>query len=188
MKQSSIRFCCERQIPQGFEPLGWQEINASPKSISCQRFKRGEKKEVNMSGELSVKITSSIYNTSEIVVKKVHTSENPIDMLNKPFPIAKFEHWLDLVGVHSMWLPVGALPFGASLFGVLWRCSRVGVGFLVKGGDRWVYGLKSFDACLGMQDHTIWLIFYIMKSILFSYFGLKIFFILEGLDLIVKIL
>ena len=37
----------------------------------------------------------------EIVVKKVHTSENPADMLTKPLPITKFEHCLDLVGVHS---------------------------------------------------------------------------------------
>jgi len=38
----------------------------------------------------------------EIVVKKVHTSENPTYMLNKPLRIAKFEHCLDLVGVHNM--------------------------------------------------------------------------------------
>ena len=38
----------------------------------------------------------------EIVVKKVHTLENPADMLTKPLLIAKFEHCLDLVGVHSM--------------------------------------------------------------------------------------
>ena len=37
----------------------------------------------------------------EIVVRKVHTSENPADMLTKPLLIAKFEHCLDLVGVHS---------------------------------------------------------------------------------------
>ena len=37
----------------------------------------------------------------EIVMKKVHTFENPADMLTKPLPIAKFEHCLDLVGVHS---------------------------------------------------------------------------------------
>jgi len=35
-------------------------------------------------------------------VKKVHTSENPVDMLTKPLPIAKFEHCLGLVGVHNM--------------------------------------------------------------------------------------
>jgi len=39
---------------------------------------------------------------TKIVVKKVHTSENPTNMLNKLLPIAKFEHCLDLVGVHSM--------------------------------------------------------------------------------------
>jgi len=38
----------------------------------------------------------------EIVVRKVHTSENPIDILTKPLPIAKFEHCLDLVGIHNM--------------------------------------------------------------------------------------
>jgi len=38
----------------------------------------------------------------EIIVKKVHTSENLTNMLTKPLPIAKFEHCLDLVGVHSM--------------------------------------------------------------------------------------
>jgi len=38
----------------------------------------------------------------EIVVRKVYTSENPVDMLTKPLPIAKFEHCLDLVGIHSI--------------------------------------------------------------------------------------
>lgn len=38
----------------------------------------------------------------ETVVRKVHTSENPVDMLTKPFPITKFEHCLDLVGIHSL--------------------------------------------------------------------------------------
>ena len=37
----------------------------------------------------------------EIIVRKVHTSENLTDMLTKPLLIAKFEHCLDLVGVHS---------------------------------------------------------------------------------------
>ena len=49
----------------------------------------------------------------EIIVKKVHTLENPTDMLSKPLPIAKFEHCLDLIGVHSICLPFGALPFRA---------------------------------------------------------------------------
>lgn len=35
----------------------------------------------------------------KIVVEKVHTSENPGDMLTKPFPTSKFHHCLDLVGV-----------------------------------------------------------------------------------------
>jgi len=38
----------------------------------------------------------------EIIMKKVHTSENPTDMLTKPLLIVKFEHCLDLVGVHNM--------------------------------------------------------------------------------------
>ena len=38
----------------------------------------------------------------EIVVRKVHTSENPANMLTKPLLIAKFEHCLDLVGIHDI--------------------------------------------------------------------------------------
>jgi len=38
----------------------------------------------------------------EIVVRKVHASENPAYMLTKPLPIAKFEHCLNLVGNHSI--------------------------------------------------------------------------------------
>ena len=38
----------------------------------------------------------------EIAVRKVHTSENPADMLTKPLSISKFEYCLDLVGVHSI--------------------------------------------------------------------------------------
>jgi len=38
----------------------------------------------------------------EIVVRKVHTLENPIDMLTKPLPIAMFEHCLDLVDIYSI--------------------------------------------------------------------------------------
>ena len=37
----------------------------------------------------------------EIAVKKVHTSENPADMLTKPLPRIKFDHCLDLVRVCS---------------------------------------------------------------------------------------
>ena len=40
--------------------------------------------------------------TGEIVVKKIHTSENPADMLTKPLPISKFKHCLDLVSIHSI--------------------------------------------------------------------------------------
>jgi len=38
----------------------------------------------------------------EIVVRKVHTLKNPADILTEPLPIAKFEHCLDLVGIHSI--------------------------------------------------------------------------------------
>lgn len=37
----------------------------------------------------------------EVTVKKVHTSENSTGMLTKPLPLAKFEHCLDLVGIHN---------------------------------------------------------------------------------------
>ncbi|KAG8475835.1 hypothetical protein CXB51_032770 [Gossypium anomalum] len=36
----------------------------------------------------------------DIVVSKISTYENPVDMMTKSLPIAKFEHCLDLVGVH----------------------------------------------------------------------------------------
>jgi len=35
------------------------------------------------------------------MVEKIHTSDNPADMLTKPLPITKFEHCLDLVGLYS---------------------------------------------------------------------------------------
>ena len=38
----------------------------------------------------------------EIMVEKIHTSDNPADMLTKPLPITKFEHCLDLVGLYSI--------------------------------------------------------------------------------------
>lgn len=37
----------------------------------------------------------------EIIVEKIHTSENPADMLTKPLPNTKFQHCLDLVGLYS---------------------------------------------------------------------------------------
>ncbi|KAG8501848.1 hypothetical protein CXB51_004653 [Gossypium anomalum] len=36
----------------------------------------------------------------DIVVSKISTHENPADMITKSLPITKFEHCLDLVGVH----------------------------------------------------------------------------------------
>jgi len=77
---------------------------------------------------ISVKYHYSIDTAAagEIVVRKVHISENPADMLTKPLLIAKFKHWLDLVVVHNNSLPFGPLPFKASPFGVFWQCTRVG--------------------------------------------------------------
>jgi len=37
-----------------------------------------------------------------IVMRKVHTLKNPVDMLTKPLPIAKFEHCFDLIGIHNI--------------------------------------------------------------------------------------
>ncbi|KAH0754754.1 hypothetical protein KY290_025024 [Solanum tuberosum] len=37
----------------------------------------------------------------EIVVKKVQTSENPVDMLTKPLSLAKFKHFLHLSSVYN---------------------------------------------------------------------------------------
>ena len=36
----------------------------------------------------------------DIVVSKVSTHDNPTDMMTKLIPVAKFEHCLDLVGIH----------------------------------------------------------------------------------------
>uniref|UniRef100_A0A2N9FA36 CCHC-type domain-containing protein n=1 Tax=Fagus sylvatica TaxID=28930 RepID=A0A2N9FA36_FAGSY len=40
--------------------------------------------------------------TGDIVLEKVHTSENAADMLTKPITTAKFKHCLDLVNVNSL--------------------------------------------------------------------------------------
>jgi hypothetical protein len=40
--------------------------------------------------------------TGDIVLKKVHTSENAADMLTKPVTTAKFKHCLDLINVCSL--------------------------------------------------------------------------------------
>ena len=78
---------------------------------------------------ISVKYHYSIDTAAagEIVVRKVHTSENLVDMLTESLLIAKFKHRLDLAGAHNILLPSGGLPFGALPFGVLCRCSRGGV-------------------------------------------------------------
>ena len=40
--------------------------------------------------------------TGDIVLEKVHTSENATDMLTKPVTTTKFKHCLDLVNVSSL--------------------------------------------------------------------------------------
>ena len=35
----------------------------------------------------------------DITMEKVHTADNPADVITKPLPITKFEHWLNLVGI-----------------------------------------------------------------------------------------
>jgi hypothetical protein len=40
--------------------------------------------------------------TGDIILEKVHTSENTVDMLTKPVTAAKFKHCLDLANVSSL--------------------------------------------------------------------------------------
>ena len=40
-----------------------------------------------------------IVDTRDIIVEKIHTAENPADMLTKPLPSAKFDHCLNLAGI-----------------------------------------------------------------------------------------
>ena len=40
-----------------------------------------------------------IVEKEEVEIVKVHTSENPADMLTKSVPVSKFRHCLDLLGV-----------------------------------------------------------------------------------------
>nr|KYP53356.1 Retrovirus-related Pol polyprotein from transposon TNT 1-94 [Cajanus cajan] len=42
-----------------------------------------------------------IVTIGEVLLQKVHTSENPADMLTKPLPNAKFQHCLGLVGLYN---------------------------------------------------------------------------------------
>jgi len=66
----------------------------------------------------------------KIVLKKIYTLENPIDMLTKSLPLVKIEHCLDSIGVNSILLPFRALPFG------MLRQRRILLfGILVQGGD-----------------------------------------------------
>ncbi|KAE9590891.1 putative RNA-directed DNA polymerase [Lupinus albus] len=43
-----------------------------------------------------------IISVGEIMVEKIHTSENPTDMLTKLLPNTKFQHCLNLVGLYSI--------------------------------------------------------------------------------------
>ena len=36
----------------------------------------------------------------KVLVQKIHTKDNPTDMLTKPLPVYKFKQYLDLVGVN----------------------------------------------------------------------------------------
>lgn len=38
---------------------------------------------------------------SNIVVKKIGTIDNLVNMMTKPILVAKFKHYLDLIGIHS---------------------------------------------------------------------------------------
>ena len=39
--------------------------------------------------------------SGELLLEKVHTSENAADMLTKPVPAVKFKHCLDLINISS---------------------------------------------------------------------------------------
>jgi len=55
------------------------------------------------------------------VINKIHTLNNPADMLTKPLSIARFKHGLDLISIRSIQLPFEAPPYWALLFeALLW--------------------------------------------------------------------
>ncbi|KAG8478472.1 hypothetical protein CXB51_028273 [Gossypium anomalum] len=57
--------------------------------------------ELNEDLQISIyHFVSDIIARGDIVVSKISTHENPADMMTKSLPITKFEHCLDLVGVH----------------------------------------------------------------------------------------
>ena len=64
-------------------PFTWQRI----------RFCHAKTKHINVRFH---KIRELIV-TRDIVLEKVHTSKNAVDMLTKPVTAAKFKHCLDLV-------------------------------------------------------------------------------------------
>jgi len=41
-----------------------------------------------------------IISQGNIIVKKIGTSDNATDMFTKPIPISKFQHCLDIIGIH----------------------------------------------------------------------------------------
>jgi hypothetical protein len=45
----------------------------------------------------------------DITLKKIGTAKNPADMLTKSIPVLKFKHYLNLIGVCSLWLPLGVM-------------------------------------------------------------------------------
>ena len=49
--------------------------------------------------EIKYHFIGDIVDTGDIIVEKIHTAENPADMLTKPLPPAKFDLCLNLVGI-----------------------------------------------------------------------------------------
>ena len=43
-----------------------------------------------------------IIDEGDILLKKIRTADNPADMMNKPVPLHKFKHCLDLTGICSL--------------------------------------------------------------------------------------
>ena len=42
-----------------------------------------------------------LISSGELLLEKVHISENAVDMLKKPIPAVKFKHCLDLISISS---------------------------------------------------------------------------------------
>ena len=67
----------------------------------------------------------------DIVVSKVGTHDNPVDLMTKSLSIAKFVHCSNLVGLGCRVLPYGAL---------LWKRSMV-FDLVLRYGVRWCFML-----------------------------------------------